>query len=504
VRAWGPSLGNPSPHAPRPQALKPFSQIDVYSLLGHRLLMRLRPVKTSLLLTLWLLASSGTNFAAPPPFSFAGIVRPVKPAVVNISTIQTVRPQGMPGFGPETPLNPNDPFYQFFRHFFPEMPRSFTQRSLGSGVIIDSEGYIVTNAHVVQNADKIVVKLDDKREFEANRIGADDKSDVALLKIASPGDIAVAVMGDSDSLQVGDWVLAIGNPFGLAETVTAGIVSAVGRVIGQGPYDNFIQTDASINPGNSGGPLVDTQGKVVGINAAIYSQSGGSIGIGFAIPINAVKGVVEQLKARGKVVRGWLGFSVQEITPELARSFGLSKAQGALVASVSPKSPAARAGLQRGDVILSYDGIEIADAHQVPALIAETKIGKTVMLTVLRQGETLTIPATVAEVPGSAVPALTGAEAEQRWGLAVANLTPETARRLGLSSTRGVVVTDVDPNSPAGEADLQPGDVITQVNRQPVRNVKDYTKAAAARPNELLLLIKRLGQSFFIALRRSE
>jgi serine protease Do len=410
----------------------------------------------------------------------------------------------MPGFGPEGPIDPNDPFFQFFRHFFPEMPRSFTQRSLGSGVIIDPDGYLVTNAHVVKNADKIVVKLDDKREFEARRIGLDEKSDVALLKIAAPSDVTVAVMGDSDSLQVGDWVLAIGNPFGLSETVTAGIVSALGRVIGQGPYDNFIQTDASINPGNSGGPLIDTEGKVVGINAAIYSQSGGSIGIGFAIPINAVKGVVEQLKERGKVVRGWLGLAVQDMTPELARSFGLKKVQGALVASVSPKGPADRAGIGRGDIILNYDGIEIDQAHQLPVLVADTKIGKTATLTMLRQGETLTVHATVAEIPGGGATVLSGPEAEQRWGLTIANLTPETARRLGLATTKGIVVTDVDPNSPAGEAELQPGDVITQANRQPVRNDKDYRKAIAGSKNELLLLVNRQGQSFFVPLRRSD
>lgn len=464
--------------------------------------MKIQVGKPSVFLSLCLVVrASMAAGAASPPFSFAPIVRPVKPAVVNISTTQTVRPQGMPGLGE---LDPNDPFYQFFRHFLPEMPRSFTQRSLGSGVIIDPEGYIVTNAHVVQNADRIVVKLDDKREFEARRIGVDDKTDVALLKIPAPGDVTVAVMGDSDSLQVGDWVLAIGNPFGLSETVTAGIISALGRVIGQGPYDNFIQTDASINPGNSGGPLIDTQGKIVGINAAIYSQSGGSVGIGFAIPINAVKTVVEQLKTRGKVVRGWLGLTVQDITPELARSFGLRRAQGALVANVAPHGPGARAGLERGDVILEYDGIEIDEAHQVPVLIAETKIGKRVTMKILRQGEVLDLEMTVAEMPGGGAVIPSAPEAAQRWGLDVANLTPETARRLGLTSTKGVVVTEVDPNSPAGAADLQRGDVITQVNRQPVRNVKDYRRALGAQANELLLLIKRRGQSFFVALRRSE
>ncbi len=438
------------------------------------------------------------------PFSFAPIVRAVKPAVVNVSTTQTVRPQG-PAAGPPG-MSPQDPFSQFFRHFFPEMPRSFTQRSLGSGVIIDQDGYIVTNAHVVKNADKIVVKLDDKREFEAQRVGIDEKMDVALLKITAAHDLTVAPIGNSDTLQVGDWVLAIGNPFGLSETVTAGIVSALGRVIGQGPYDNFIQTDASINPGNSGGPLLDVHGQVVGINAAIFSQSGGNIGIGFAIPIDSVKSVLEQLKTRGKVVRGWLGVAIQDITPDLAKSFGLSKAQGALVADVTPDSPAAHAGLERGDIIVNYDGTDIDEAHQLPVLVADTKIGKSVSITVLRNGEKKTLHATVAEMPVTAAAAGPGGgtETEQNWGLTVANITPDTAQQFELEITKGVVITEVDPDSPAGDAGLQPGDVVTQANRQPVRNLKEYRKAIAGKKNELLLLVNRQGQSFFVALRKPE
>jgi serine protease Do len=439
-----------------------------------------------------------------PPFSFAPIVRAVKPAVVNVSTTQTLRSQGQ-GFRPPG-MNPQDPFSEFFRHFFPEMPRNFTQRSLGSGVIIDEDGYIVTNAHVVKNADKIVIKLDDKREFDARRVGIDDKMDVALLKIASPHDLTVAPLGDSDALQVGDWVLAIGNPFGLSETVTAGIVSALGRVIGQGPYDNFIQTDASINPGNSGGPLIDVHGQVVGINAAIFSQSGGNIGIGFAIPISSVKSVLEQLKTHGKVIRGWLGVAIQDITPDLAQSFGLEKAQGALVADVTPDGPAARAGLERGDIIINYEGTDIDEAHQLPVLVADTKVGKSVSITVLRNGEKKTLHATVAEMPASTATAPGGSEGEteQDWGLTVSNITPDVAQQLDLETTKGVVVTEVDPDSPAGDAGVQPGDVITQANRQPVHNLKDYHKAVAGKKDELLLLVNRQGQSFFVALRKSE
>jgi serine protease Do len=442
--------------------------------------------------------------ALAPPFSFAPIVRGVKPAVVNVSTTQTVRSEGR-RFGPPG-MNPEDPFSEFFRHFFPEMPRSFTQRSLGSGVIIDQDGYIVTNAHVVKNADKIVVKLDDKREFDARRVGIDEKMDVALLKITSPHDLTVAPLGDSDTLQVGDWVLAIGNPFGLSETVTAGIVSALGRVIGQGPYDNFIQTDASINPGNSGGPLIDVYGQVVGINTAIFSQSGGNIGIGFAIPIKSVKSVLEQLKTHGKVIRGWLGVAIQDVTPDLAQSFGLKKAQGALVADVTPDSPAAHAGLERGDIIINYDGADIDEAHQLPALVADTKIGKKVTITVLRDGQKKTLHATVVEMPttvAAAGPSSEG-EAEQDWGLTMSNITPDVAQQFDLETTKGVVVTEVDPDSPAGDAGLQPGDIVTQANRQPVHNLKDYRKAIAGKKNELLLLVNRQGQSFFVALRKSE
>jgi len=428
----------------------------------------------------------------------------VKPAVVNVSTTQTVRSQGQ-GFGPPG-MSPQDPFSEFFRHFFPEMPRSFTQRSLGSGVIIDQDGYIVTNAHVVKSADKIVVKLDDKREFDAHRVGIDEKMDVALLKIASPRDLTVAPLGDSDTLQVGDWVLAIGNPFGLSETVTAGIVSALGRVIGQGPYDDFIQTDASINPGNSGGPLIDMRGQVVGINAAIFSQSGGNIGIGFAIPISSVKSVLEQLKTHGKVIRGWLGVAIQDITPDLAQSFGLKKAQGALVADVTPDSPAARAGLERGDIIINYEGTDIDEAHQLPVLVADSKVGKTVSITVLRNGEKKTLHATVAEMPATTVAGGPGGEeeAEQAWGLTVSNITPDVAQQLDLENTRGVVVTEVDPEGPASDAGIQAGDVITQANRQPVHNLGDYRKAIAGKKNELLLLVTRQGQSFFVALRKPE
>ena len=438
------------------------------------------------------------------PASFAPVAHAAKPAVVNVSTTQTVRAQGLPEMGPGGPFGgEQDPFSQFFRRFFGPMPRSFKQRSLGSGFIIDADGSIVTNAHVVKDADKIVVKLEDKREFDAKVVGIDEKTDVALLKIDPPADLTVAALGDSDTLQVGDWVVAIGNPFGLSETVTAGIVSAKGRVIGEGPYDDFIQTDASINPGNSGGPLLDLNARVVGINAAIFSQSGGNIGIGFAIPVNLAKSVVDQLKAHGKVVRAWLGVAIQDVTPDLARSFGLKKAEGALVADVTPDGPAARAGVARGDLIVEFDGTHIDEAHQLPTLVAGTPVGKTVRVTVLREGATKELSVTVAEMPATTA-ARSGRKTTADWGLTVADITPELAAQFGLQQNQGVVITDVTQNSPAGDAGLQPGDVIREVNRRAVRDVQDYEAALeAGQKGRVLLLIQRQDQSFFVAVQLS-
>jgi len=439
---------------------------------------------------------------AGAPLSFAAIARAAKPAVVNVSTTQTVHTQGF-GIGPE-PFGENDPFSQFFRHFFPQMPRNFTQRALGSGFIIDPAGYIVTNAHVVKNADKIVIKLEDQREFDAKVVGIDEKTDVALLKISAP-DLHVATLGNSDALEVGDWVVAIGNPFGLSETVTAGIVSAKGRVIGEGPYDDFIQTDASINPGNSGGPLLDLQSEVVGVNAAIFSQSGGNIGIGFAIPINLVKNVVEQLKTHGKVLRAWLGVSIQAVTPELAHSFGLTKVEGALVADVSADSPASRAGLERGDVIVEYNGTHIDAAHQLPALVATTPIGKSVPVTVMRNHANKTLTVTVAEMPATVAGSTAAKHAATDWGLDVSDITPDLAQQFNLESRSGVVVTAVASGSPADDAGLQPGDVIREIDRRPVHNVEDYQRAVSEAKNghQLLFLVQRQGQSLFVTLSRS-
>jgi serine protease Do len=330
---------------------------------------------------------------ASSPFSFASVASRAMPAVVNIFTTQRVRVQLFPSpFG-------RDPFLeQFFPELFPQVPLEREQRSLGSGVIFDRHGYIVTNHHVVANADVIKVKLADAREFPAKLVGSDPRTDVALIHVDAE-DLPQAEFGDSDELGVGDWVLAIGNPFGLEQTVTAGIVSAKERVIGAGPFDDFIQTDASINPGNSGGPLVDMNGQVVGINTAIFSRSGGSIGIGFAIPINLVKQVAHQLKASRRVIRGWLGVAMQDVTPALARALGLPRAEGVVVAEIYPGGPAHAAGMRRGDVIVGYEGRRVRNSHDLALWVAETPVGRTVEIEVLRDGRERTFAARILEPP---------------------------------------------------------------------------------------------------------
>jgi serine protease Do len=323
------------------------------------------------------------------------LAKKLRPVVVNISATQLV--EGAEVF--PNPFGPEDPYGEFWGRFFGDAPRgSFSQRSLGSGFIIDSDGSILTNHHVIENARKIVVKVANEREFEAKVIGKDPRTDIAVLKITGAGNLPVASLGDSERLQVGEWIMAIGNPFGLDNTVTAGIVSAKGRQIGAGPYDNFIQTDASINPGNSGGPLINTRGEVVGISTAIVSQTGGNIGIGFATPINLVKEILPQLKAKGKVTRGWFGVAVQKVTPEIAELLGLGKGQGALVAQVAKDGPAGRAGIKVGDVIVEFDGREIKDSSDLPMLVARTPVDKKVRVKVLREKKEMNPSVTIGEL----------------------------------------------------------------------------------------------------------
>jgi serine protease Do len=438
--------------------------------------------------------------------SFASLAAQASPAVVYIQSVSVEKAaQSEPGFGfPPSPFGDDLPFpFPGFRPPTPP-PGGFKRRGSGSGFIIRKDGVILTNNHVVEDAREITVTLSDKREYPAKVLGRDPKTDLAVLKIETKGDLPVATLGDSDALQVGDWVMAIGNPFGLSNTVTAGIVSAKGRVIG-GPYDNFIQTDASINPGNSGGPLFNERGEVVGINTAIYSQSGGNIGIGFAIPINLAKQLLPELETAGSVTRGWLGVTIQPMTPELATSLGVENAQGALVADVTAKSPAAKAGLERGDLIVRYNDKEVKDSTALPSLVASTPVGKIVPVEVIRNGKTKTVEVTIAKLAeqerGDAE--VEDAAQKGKWGLALRDLRPEEREQMGLQDGEGVLIGGVQPDSPAAEARLQAGDVILQVNKTTVASVAEVktaiSKAGSDKP--LLLLIRRAdGNSQFISL----
>ncbi|MBI1993984.1 MAG: DegQ family serine endoprotease, partial [Deltaproteobacteria bacterium] len=364
----------------------------------------------------------------------------------------------------------------------------------GSGFIIDRDGSILTNNHVVENAQKITVKLADESEFEAKVVGKDPKTDIAVIKINAKGNFSVPPLGDSDQLQVGEWVMAIGNPFGLDNTVTAGIVSAKGRHIGAGPYDNFIQTDASINPGNSGGPLINLRGEVVGINTAI-------IGIGFAIPINLVKELLPQLKGKGKVTRGYLGVLIQKVTPDIAESLGMDKSRGALVASVSKDGPAERAGVKVGDVIVEFDGKEIRDSNDLPIVVARTPVDRKVRLKVLRDKKEVMLTVAVGELKDEEVVA--SAKEKGELGLTVQRLTPQIAESLGLDRAEGVVITAVEPGSPGDDAGLRRSDVILEIDRKPVRNLADYRKviAESKKGKGILFLVRRGENTLFLALK---
>lgn len=443
----------------------------------------------------------GTAAARVMAPDFVELAKKLKPSVVNITTSKVVgstqsrRPQA-DQFG-------NDPFKDFFERFFQDMPqRPHKERGQGSGFIISDEGYIFTNNHVVAGADEIKVKLSDGREFKGTLKGADEKLDLALIKISTKEHLPLAPLGDSDAIEVGEWVMAIGNPFGLAQTVTAGIVSAKGRWIGSGPYDDFIQTDASINPGNSGGPLFNMKGEVIGINAAIIQ---GGQGIGFAIPINMAKSVLTQLKETGKVTRGWLGVSVQPVTPELAQSFGLQAEKGALISEVIKNSPAEKAGFQVGDIILEFDGKQINEMNELPRLAAVMPVGKKAKVKLLHKGKVIEKTVTIEkmlETAAAAGPSKASAQSE-KLGLRVTDLTKELAARIGAKETKGVVVTEVKPGSEAEDKGIMQGDIIKEINYSPVNNTADYEKAvgAAKKGSFIRLLMQRGSGSIFVALK---
>ena len=391
-----------------------------------------------------------------------------------------------------------NPFGDFFGPFFEgNPPRRVQTAGVGSGFVISQDGYILTNNHVVEDADQIKVKLSNGKEYEGKVVGRDPKTDLAIVKVERSSDLHPLTLGNSEDLKVGSWVVAIGSPFGLEQTVTAGIVSAKGRVIGSGPYDNFIQTDASINPGNSGGPLVNMRGEVVGINTAIIPNGQG---IGFAIPINTAKEIVPQLEEKGHVTRGWMGVSIQEVTPALAKSFDLKEKQGALVAQVVSGGPAEKAGIEQGDVILGFDGKEIAESKDLPRIVASTPVGKTVTVKLLRNGKVVDRQVKVGEMEEKAdISKLPSSH--KTLGIVVQNLTPEIAKELGVKKDAGIVVTQVEPGSPAADAGIQTGDVIQQVNRKPVKNVEDFVQKVekATDKDNVLLLIQRGQNSLFAA-----
>jgi len=425
--------------------------------------------------------------------SFADLADVVRPAVVNVSTVSTVKvPDDHFGFfGPGQ--NPFGDMRRFFDNKNPD--REMKQSGLGSGFIFDREGYIITNSHVVEKAEEIKVRLSDGREFAAKVVGRDAKTDLALIKISSQfKDLPVLVLGDSKKARVGDWVLAVGNPFGLEHSVTHGIISATGRVIGAGPYDDFLQTDAAINPGNSGGPLINMQGEVIGITSIMIS---GGQGVGFAIPSSTAKDVVAQLRAKGKVVRGWLGVTIQQVTPEIAESFGLKEPKGALVSDVAKGGPAEAAGIQRGDVILSFDGQDIAASTDLPRIVAGTPVGKEVKIRLVRDGKSITKTAKIKELAeeGPAAPG-EGATSEGILGMKIEDLTPDMQKELGIAEKEGVLVTAVQPGSPADDAGIEPGDLIKEVNRKPVRTVRDF-ETAPMKGEKVLLLVKRGKETFY-------
>ena len=460
----------------------------------------------------WLAPSRAVNMmgesGSPEPRTagqlpdFVALAKKMRPLVVNISTTQVSEGRGaQQEFG--NPFGEDDPFNDFWKRFFggplPRGPQR--QRSLGSGFIIDADGTILTNNHVVENAQKILVKLSDEQEYEAKVVGRDIKTDIAIIKVNTKTALTAASLGDSDTLEVGEWVMAIGNPFGLDSTVTSGIVSAKGRHIGQGPYDNFIQTDASINPGNSGGPLINLRGEVVGINTAIFSRSGGNIGIGFAIPINLVKELLPQLRGKGKVTRGYLGVLIQKVTPEIADSLGMDRGRGALVANVSKDGPAEKAGVKVGDVIIEFDGKEIKDSGDLPIVVARTPVDRKVRMKVLRDKKELQLTVSVGELKDEEVVA--SAPEKGELGMTVQKLTPQIAESLGLERAEGVVVSAVDPGSAADEAGIRRGDVILEVDRKPIRNIDEYKKSLAGvrKGKGVLLLVRRGESTLFLALK---
>ncbi len=434
------------------------------------------------------------------PYTFVEIAKKLNPTVVYISSTQVLK--GFQGF--HSPFLERDPFRDFFGDdFFDKffgMPKGeLRQKSLGSGFIINKEGYILTNNHVVKDAEDILITLSNDNEHKARVIGKDEDMDIALLKIDAKDDLPVVKLGDSDELQIGEWVVAIGNPFGLEHTVTTGIVSAKWRTIGQGPYNSFIQTDASINPGNSGGPLFNIKGEVVGINTAIISEGHG---IGFAIPINMVKDVLEDLKKEGKIKRGWLGLIIQRVTPDLAESFGLKENKGALVAEVVEESPADKAGIKRGDVIIKFQEREIREYTDLSRYAGLTRPGTRVDIELVRDNENIKLSVKIGEFTDGGKAQFSEIETPI-LGMTLQNITPDLAKHFDLTKSEGVLVTEVKPDSPAYKAGIQRGDIILELNRKKIMDIKDLTKALKSSSKDtILLLISRGEHTLYMVIER--
>ena len=450
------------------------------------------------------------------PDSFAELASRLAPSVVNVNVTRTT--EGVSWNVPE--WFEHGPFEHFYRRFFDDerpqhrerhhrpghapgrRPGHFLQRGNGSGVIIDADGHILTNHHVVNQAEDVRVTLTDGREYEARVVGRDPKTDLAVLQVDVTEPLPVAALGSSDALRVGDWVMAIGNPFGLNHTVTAGIVSGKGRILGAGPYDDFIQTDASINPGNSGGPLFNMHGEVVGINTAMVPHGRG---IGFAIPIDTAKPLIPQMVATGGVTRGYLGVSVQSITPELAEALKFDGTQGALVGEVMPDSPAAQAGLQTGDVITVFNGNPVATSQDLPGIVAETPVGQDVTVTVQRQGQPLELAVTVGKMHTETAQVSQSRESGRgNLGLYLRDRQAESDGGDDLTPVHGVLVTRVRPGSPAAASGIRGGDVILQVDQQPVASIADVKQVLAEtddKESPVVLLVKRGGGSFYVVVK---
>ncbi|MCK4838375.1 MAG: DegQ family serine endoprotease, partial [Desulfobulbaceae bacterium] len=451
-----------------------------------------------IILTIILIATPNLVVAENLPGNIADLVEQMGPSVVNLYSTKITKPtrnQGLPQFHDNQEIP--DLLKKFFDLPMPENQPGHPQKSqsLGSGVIISADGYIVTNNHVVEGAEEIKVRCTNHEEYDAKIIGRDPKTDVALIKIEPHNGLTYVKFGDSDKIRVGEWVVAIGNPFGFENTVTAGIVSGKGRSFGSGPYENFIQTDASINLGNSGGPLFDLDGDLIGINSVIFSRSGGNIGLGFAIPVNMVKNVVDQLKEHGTVTRGWLGVMIQHVTADLADKFGLERPIGALVGEVMENSPADKAGIKQGDVIIEFMGREITAMTTLPSFVALTPVGTEAELTIIRKGKRKKIKITIGKLNEEQI--ATGSSASdninRKLGLTVQEITPELAKTLGIKENEGLIISDIESSSPAAAAGIRRGEIILEVNQKPVESIKEFKNILREiKPEDnILLLTKR-------------